>query len=101
MTATGADSGRHRVCGHMDVLRSKRMALPLACTPRRRFLESFSIKDADMECKVPFIVAITWSFDVLGVVLAFTTTLLVGDTLFVVVTVIGPINRRRWVRDAH
>ena len=67
----------------------------------RRFLESFSIKDADMERKVSFVVAIAWSFDELGVVLAFTTTLLVGDTLFVVVTVIGPIYRGRWVRDAY
>ena len=60
-----------RVRGRMEAQGFMRMALPLARASRRRFRESFSIMDADMECEVPFVIAIAWSFDVLEVVRAF------------------------------
>jgi hypothetical protein len=54
----------------------------------------FSIKDADLEHHVPFVVAMAGSFDVLEVMRTFTGTL-VGKALSVVVTAIGPIKQEK------
>jgi hypothetical protein len=99
-SATGPDSRRHRAFAgawsrygfHEDGFVSgllTTVAPPGVAQP-------FSIKDADMEREVPFVVAMAWSFDVLEVVHAF-AALLVGKALFIVVTVIGPIKQKRCV----
>jgi len=56
----------------------------------------FSIKDADVECEVYFVVAMAWSFDAPEVMCTF-AALLVEKALFVVATVTGPIRCLREV----